>query len=66
MLTPIFDEYGITPFATGGFSEVYEATIEGRFVAVKTLKVTNAEAIESVRKVSLLLPPSKGSLTLAF
>ena len=49
--TPTFDEHGTTPFATGGFSEVYEATLEGRCVAVKILKITSAETIESVRKV---------------
>ena len=62
--TPTFDEHGTTPFATGGFSEVYEATLGGCFVAVKVLKITSAENIESVRKVgSSLLRLSKGSFT---
>ena len=61
----MFDEHETTPFATGGFSEVYEATLEGRCVAVKVLKITDAETIESVRKVdSPLLPLPNGSLTL--
>ena len=59
----MFDERGVTPFATGGFSDVYEATLSGRSVAVKVLKV-NTQTIESVRRVSGLLPPlSKGLLT---
>ena len=49
--TPTFDEHGTTPFATGGFSEVYEASLGGRCVAVKVLKITSVETIESVRKV---------------
>lgn len=64
MLTPTFDECGTTPFATGGFSEVYEATLEGRRVVVKVLKIPNTETIDSVRKVGG--PPlflSKWSLT---
>ena len=65
ILTPTFDEHGTTPFARGGFSEVYEATFEGRCVAVKALKIPYAESIESVRKVSgLFLSPSKGLFTL--
>ena len=56
MLTPTFDGHGVTPFATGGFSDVYEATLDGRRVAVKVLKV-NTQTIKSVRRVSGPLPP---------
>jgi serine/threonine protein kinase len=63
ILTPTFDEHAATPFATGGFSDVYEATLGGRRVAVKVLKVST-ETIKSVRRVSDLFPhPSKRSLT---
>ena len=63
MLTPTFDEHGATPFATGGFSEVYGATLERRCVAVKALKIANTETVEYVRKVGgPLPPPSKKSL----
>jgi hypothetical protein len=58
VLTPTFDERETTPFAMGGFSEVYAATLGGRRVAVKALKIVNVEAIESVRKVGRLLLPS--------
>jgi len=63
ILTPTFDERGTTPFATGGFSEVYEAALGGRRVAVKVLNV-NTETIKSVRQVGRPLSPSKESLTL--
>lgn len=56
VLTPAFDEREAVPFATGGFSDVYEASLDGRRVAVKVLKV-NAQTIKSVRRVSGLLPP---------
>jgi len=55
ILTPIFGERGTTPFATGGFSEVYEATLDGRRVAIKVLNV-NVETIKTVRRVGHLLP----------
>jgi len=64
MLTPQFDERGTTPFATGGFSEVYEATLDGRHVAVKVLSV-NAQTVKRVRRVGCLPPPSKEPLTLS-
>lgn len=51
VLTPTFDEHGATPFAEGGFSEVYEATMGGRRVAVKVLKA-NAGTINVVYRVS--------------
>ena len=61
MLTPTLDEHGTIPFATGGFSEVYKATLEGRCVVVKVLKIPNTETIENVRKVGdPLLPPTEG------
>lgn len=53
---PTFDEREATPFATGGFSDVYEATLDGRRVAVKVLKV-NTQTIKSVRQVSGLFSP---------
>ena len=65
ILTPTFDEHGTTPFASGGFSEVYEATLEGRCVAVKVLKIPCAGSIESVPEVGgLFLFSSKGPFTL--
>ena len=64
MLTPTFDERGTTPFATGGFSDVYEATFGGRRVAVKVLNV-DTETVKRVRRVSrLFLLPSEEPLTL--
>ena len=60
-----FDERESKPLAMGGFSDVYEATLAGRHVAVKVLKIPHTETIESVRKVgSLFLPLLQGSLTL--
>ena len=35
----------------GGFADVYGATLEGRCVAVKTLRITMAGGIDAVRKV---------------
>ena len=65
VLTPTFDERGAEPFAKGGYSEVYKATIGGRCVAVKALKFADTETVENTRKVGgLLLPPQKGRLTL--
>ena len=58
ILTPTFDERGTTPFATGGFSEVYEATLGGRRVAVKVLKA-NTETINIVHRVSGLFAPHR-------
>ena len=52
LLGPTFSEHGAEPFATGGFSDVYEATFNGRPVAVKALKVTAAADPEEVHKVS--------------
>ena len=66
LLTPTFDEHGTEPFAKGGYSEVYKATIGGRYVAVKALKFADTETVENARKVgSLLLPLQKGRLTLS-
>lgn len=64
ILTPKFGERATAPFATGGFSEVYEATLDGRRVAVKVLNV-NTETIKGVRRVGCLAPllPAKKSLT---
>ena len=50
-LVPTFDGHQTTPFAMGSFSDVYEATLEGRCVAVKTLRITNTGSIDAVRKV---------------
>jgi len=51
-----FDERGTEPFATGGFSYVYKATINGRPVAVKTLRVPTTADPKKVHKVSGLDP----------
>ena len=60
-----FDKRESKPLAMGGFSDVYEAALDGRPVAVKVLRIPNTETVESVRKVgSMLLPPLNGSLTL--
>lgn len=60
MLIPTFDEPRPKPFAGGGFSEVYEATLGGRRVAVKALRIPGAESIQTVQKVGcLLFPPPK-------
>ena len=58
---PTFNEREATPFATGGFSEVYEATLNGRPVVVKVLKV-NTQTIKSVRRVSGLFSPLPNEL----
>ena len=50
ILVPTFDERETEPFATGGFSDVYKATISTRPVAIKTLKVA-AVAQKKVYKV---------------
>jgi predicted unusual protein kinase regulating ubiquinone biosynthesis (AarF/ABC1/UbiB family) len=56
MLGPTFDERGAEPFAAGGFSDVYEATFNGRLVAIKTLKVTTTTDPEKLHRVSGLVP----------
>ena len=43
ILEQAFDERETAPFATGGFSDIYKATIDGRPVAIKTLRVTTTE-----------------------
>ena len=64
VLTPTFDEHEAVPFASGGFSDVYKASLGGRRVAVKVLKV-DTQTIKSVRRVGgLFLPPSNESLRL--
>ena len=64
MLIPTFDEPRPKPFAGGGFSEVYEATLGGRRVAVKALRIPGAKSIETVQKVGcLLFPPPKVPFT---
>ena len=50
-LVPTFDEHQTKSFAMGGFSDVYEATLEGRRVAVKTIRITRTGGIDAVRKV---------------
>ena len=40
ILADAFDGHELTPFAAGGFSRVYRATLEGRPVAVKSLVIT--------------------------
>jgi hypothetical protein len=51
ILKPTFDNRETEPFAVGGFSDVYKATINGCPVAIKTLKVTTT-AYKKVYKVS--------------
>ena len=46
-----FNERETAPFATGGFSDIYKATIDGRPVAIKTLRVTTTE-YRKVHKVN--------------
>jgi predicted unusual protein kinase regulating ubiquinone biosynthesis (AarF/ABC1/UbiB family) len=50
MVETTFDKRESTPFAGGGFSNVYQATFQGRPVAVKALKVTGN--LEQAYKVS--------------
>ncbi|KAF9648297.1 kinase-like protein [Thelephora ganbajun] len=50
MLVPRSVKRAATPFATGGFSDVYEATFKGRPVAIKVLKVTTTANPEKVHK----------------
>ena len=56
MLAPTIDENKTTLIAVGGFSEVYEATLDGRCVALKSLKI-DAEIIGGAHKVRGLPPP---------
>ena len=51
MLEQTFDERETEPFATGGFSDIYKATIDGRPVAIKTLRVATTE-YKKVHKVN--------------
>jgi hypothetical protein len=63
MLEPTFDERETEPFAVGGYSDVYKATINARPVAIKTLKVIPA-AYRKVHGVSGLATKTlKRSLT---
>ena len=57
MLAPTIDENKTTLIATGGFSKVYEATLDGRCVALKSLMI-DAETIGGAHKVRGLLPPT--------
>ena len=64
ILVPTFDNREATPFASGGTSDVYKATLRGRGVAVKVLRAHPGTA-KSFRWVSGPHPPaSKESLTL--
>jgi len=62
MLEPTFDEHETKPFATGGFSYVYKATLNGRPVVAKALKVTTVDLERKVHKVSGLVPKASTSL----
>ena len=55
MLPPRTVKCATRPFATGGFSDVYEATFSGRPVAVKKLKITATGDHEKVYKVRFIL-----------
>ena len=56
MLGPAFEERGAEPFATGGFSDVYEAALSGRLVAIKTLKVSTTANPRELHRVSGSVP----------
>ena len=51
MLAPETVKRVAAPFATGGFSDVYKATFEGRPVAVKVLKVPTLMDPKKVHRV---------------
>ena len=52
MIRLTFDEREATPFAGGGFSEVYKATYGGRRVAVKVpFRTTDTDTVRRFRKV---------------
>lgn len=48
----MFDEREATPFDSGGSSDVYKATFEGRPVVIKTLRVAGTADPRKVHKVS--------------
>ena len=56
VVTPKFGKRGAAPFATGGFSDVYKASLGRRHVAVKVLKV-NTQTVKKAHRVSASLPP---------
>ena len=51
MLAPKTVKRVAEPFATGGFSDVYKATFEGRSVAVKVLKIPTSMDPKKVHRV---------------
>ena len=52
MLEPTFDERETEPFATGGFSDIYKATLNRSPVVIKSLRVTTTADLGKVRRVS--------------
>ena len=56
ILEPTFNERGVEPFATGGFSHVYKATYNGRTVAIKTLRIATTVDPEKAHRVSSTSP----------
>ena len=56
MLGPTFEERGTEPFATGGSSDVYKATLDGCPVAIKTLRVTTTTDLEKLHRVCRSVP----------
>jgi len=46
------DKCEATPFDSGGSSDVYKATLEGRPVVIKTLKANSAANPKKAHKVS--------------
>ena len=52
VLEPTFDERETEPFATGGFSDVYKATLNRCPVVIKSLKVTTIADLGKVHRVS--------------
>ena len=52
VLESTFDERETKPFAAGGFSDVYKATLNRRPVVIKSLKFTTTTDIGEVHRVS--------------
>jgi len=65
MLPPASVEQATAPFASGNYSEVFKATLNGRSVVIKVLNVTSQSEREKLHRVSNFGPEtSKRSLTL--
>ena len=65
MLPPASVEQDTAPFASGNYSEVFKATLNGRSVVIKVLNVTSQSEREKLHRVNNFGPQtSKRSLTL--